>query len=85
MTYPGESTERIIYDTFSIAKIDEKGNAKSPTLPGDSGAMVMTKKNGKNVPLGMIIGGNNNFSYAIKFSNAFNPDKIYHNYSFILT
>jgi hypothetical protein len=85
LEYPGEMSKRIIYDTFSVALIDEQGNTKSLTLPGDSGAMVMTNENGRHVPLGMIIGGNENFSYAIKFSNAFNADKLYHNYSFILT
>ena len=48
---------------------------------GDSGAVV-TDMNG--TPLGMIIGGNGVFSYAVKFTNMFNANKLYSEYSFLI-
>lgn len=69
-------------DIFSISVKDTAtGKFIAPTSDGDSGAVV-TDMNG--VPLGMIIGGNNIFSYAVKFTNIFNPDAPYKDYSFII-
>jgi hypothetical protein len=82
LKYEGEMSNRIIYDTFSIAIIDSHGNTKSPTLPGDSGAVIVDINN---VPLGMIIGGDANVSYACKFTNAFDPFSLLPEYSFIIT
>ncbi|MEI6898844.1 MAG: hypothetical protein WCL00_03105 [Bacteroidota bacterium] len=82
LNYPGENVKRIIYDTFSIARIDSDGNATPVTYAGDSGAVVVDKDF---TPLGMIIGSGNNVSYAIKFTNAFDPDKLYRDYLFLTT
>lgn len=64
-------------DVFSITKADKT----SPTSSGDSGAVV-TDMNG--TPLGMIIGGNSKLSFAVKFTNIFDANKPYHQYSFHL-
>jgi hypothetical protein len=77
--YP-DGVTHLMNDVFSIVSKDpETGRKFSPTTGGDSGTVV-TDING--VPLGMIIGGNGNFSYAIKFSNLFDPDKPLKQYFF---
>jgi len=68
ITYPGQ-IDYLVKDVFTITfKDPATGNAKSPTTGGDSGAVVV---DGNGAPLGMIIGGNDVFSYAIKFTNIF--------------
>ena len=66
----------LMQDVFSITK-----DMQTPTKGGDSGAVV-TDMNG--VPLGMIIGGNGTFSYAVKFTNMFSENKLYNEYSFLI-
>jgi hypothetical protein len=70
----------LMNDVFSIISVDAKTGGKvAPTSGGDSGAIVIDE-NG--VPLGMVIGGNGNFSYAIKFSNVFGAGNPFKEYSF---
>ncbi|MEP6725872.1 MAG: hypothetical protein ABJC98_08655 [Bacteroidota bacterium] len=77
--YP-DGVIRLMNDVFSItAKDATTGRNAAPTEGGDSGAVV-TDING--IPLGMIIGGNGNFSYAIKFSNLLKKDGPLKEYSF---
>ena len=66
--YP-DGKKHLMNDVFSITIRDPAtGDKTAPTSEGDSGAIV-TDLNG--VPLGMIVGGNSFYSYAIKFSNIF--------------
>lgn len=75
LKYP-DGKMHFIQDVFSVTR-----NLHAPTTGGDSGAVVMDM-NG--TPLGMIIGGNSNFSYAIKFSNMFNENMLYNEFSFLI-
>ena len=75
LKYP-DGKMHFINDVFSITN-----NMQSPTSGGDSGAVV-TDMNG--TPLGMIIGGNGVFSYAVKFTNMFNDNTPYSEYSFLI-
>lgn len=73
--------KRMMYDLFSISIIDKAKNTfTAPTSGGDSGAIVIDSAT--NIPLGMIIGGNNEFSYGVKFSTVFSANSLYKNYSF---
>lgn len=81
--YPDGNTY-LMKDLFSITVIDPQTNARrAPTSEGDSGAVVVDFSTGE--PLGMVIGGNNEFSYAMKFTNVFDDDAIYSNYYFLLS
>jgi len=77
--YP-DGKSYLLNDVFSIVSTDpQTGKKKSPTTAGDSGAIVMDEDG---APLGMIFGGNSNFSYAFKFANIFDADKPYKDYFF---
>ena len=66
--YP-DGQVHLMNDVFSITIKDPvTGDKTAPTSEGDSGAIV-TDLNG--IPLGMIVGGSSNYSYAVKFSNVF--------------
>jgi hypothetical protein len=68
ITYAGQN-DYLVKDVFTITIRDAAANTgKAPTTGGDSGAVVV---DGSGAPLGMIIGGNDQFSYAIKFTNIF--------------
>jgi hypothetical protein len=80
LTYPDKKVH-LMKDVFSIALKDTiSGKFIAPTSDGDSGALV-TDLNG--IPLGMVIGGDGRLSYALKFTNIFNPDAAYKDYTFI--
>jgi hypothetical protein len=80
LEYPDHLMHTML-DVFSISVKDAvSGKFTAPTSDGDSGAVV-TDASG--LPLGMIIGGNSTFSYAVKFTNIFNPGTPYADYSFI--
>jgi hypothetical protein len=80
--YPDGNTY-LMKDLFSVTVIDPVNDAHhAPTAEGDSGAVVVDLSTGE--PLGMIIGGNGQFSYAMKFTNAFDADAIYSDYFFLL-
>lgn len=51
---------------FSLAKAGNTNNLVSPTKPGDSGALVYDPKT--KTAIGIIVGGNDNLSYAMKIS-----------------
>jgi hypothetical protein len=71
----------LIEDVFSISILDANNNpVSSGTSAGDSGAVVVDNNH---VPLGMIIGGNDKFSYAVKFTNMFDKGQPYQEFSFI--
>lgn len=74
--YP-DGTIHLLNDVFSL--VSRSAGGGQVTSQGDSGAVVIDE-NG--VPLGMIIGGNGNFSYAMKFSNVFDTDKPFGEYFF---
>jgi hypothetical protein len=81
LEYPGKTLHSFV-DLFSISIEDSStGKFTAPTSPGDSGAVV-TDMNG--VPLGMVVGGNNVYTYAVKFTNMFDPGMSYSDYSFII-
>ena len=80
LTYPGGS-KHAINDVFSITTVKDDGSFIAPTQPGDSGSVIIDNEG---TPLGMVIGGNGIFSYAVKFSNMFGEGKIYRQYSFII-
>lgn len=70
-----------IEDVFTITVKDPvTQKKKAPSRPGDSGAVVV---DAKNTPLGMVIGGNDTFTYVIKFTNVFSDQKPYKEYYFI--
>lgn len=69
----------LMNDVFSISSRDEHGNRVPPTMQGDSGAIVIDEKG---LPLGMVIGGSGNLSFAIKFSNLFDPGKPFKDFYF---
>jgi hypothetical protein len=73
----------LLEDVFSISVLDENRDpATSPTSSGDSGAVLIDNNN---IPVGMIIGGNDRFSYAVKFSNMFDKNKPFQEFSFLIT
>jgi hypothetical protein len=76
--YPDGKTY-LMNDVFSIVLDGDLGGKKLPTTHGDSGAVVIDEKG---APLGMVIGGGGNFSYAIKFTNLFEEDKPFKDYFF---
>ena len=77
--YP-DGKSYLLNDVFSITSLDpQTGKKRSLTSGGDSGSIVMDEDG---TPLGMIFGGNSNFSYAFKFTNIFNADKPYRDYFF---
>jgi hypothetical protein len=79
LPYP-DGNSYTVYDLFSM--VLPGGGALPPTTNGDSGAIVIDASDGS--PLGMIIGGRDNYSYAMKFPNIFDPTKPYNGYSFII-
>ena len=77
-----DGKNHMMYDVFSMTVTNPDNTiGKAPTDEGDSGSVVI---DGDGAPLGMIIGGNAHFSYAIKFSNIFDKGEPYHGYSFII-
>jgi hypothetical protein len=49
----------------------------APSRRGDSGALVLDQDN---VPLGILIGADDKFTYVAKLSNILAPDGIYKEY-----
>ena len=72
---------RELKDLFSLTKY-ENGNRTAPSVAGDSGAVVVDKAG---YPLGMVVGGDGEFTYVVKFSNIISSDSIYDEYSVITT
>jgi len=78
--YPGGG-KRLMNDIFSVIPLADDSD-RPLTIPGDSGALV-TDING--IPLGLVIGGNNDISYAVKFSHVFGLKKPYADYQFLIS
>ncbi len=77
-----DGSDHMVNDTFSIVLKQDDGTLRAPTAPGDSGALVVEKSSG--TPLGIIVGGNGTYSYAVKCSNLFDPQMPYHGYTFTI-
>jgi hypothetical protein len=65
-------------DLFSITRY--KPNTKIPESPsskGDSGAVVVDQEGH---PIGIVVGGDESFTYAVKLSNVFATNSPYFTY-----
>ena len=80
LTYP-DNRNYILTDLFSITHYDDQDNPTSPSVEGDSGSVVVDEDG---FPLGILIGGDDKFSYIIKFSNFLADATPYHDYSIIV-
>ncbi len=78
MKYPG-GEERTLNDVFLLIVVTGEKSGSAPATSGDSGAMVLDE-NG--IPLGMIVGGNDYYSFASKFTNIFSQNNAYSDYYF---
>ncbi|QEC77022.1 hypothetical protein [Mucilaginibacter ginsenosidivorax] len=68
----------LMSDLFSITRY--KPNTKIPESPsskGDSGAVVVDKEGH---PVGIVVGGDESFTYVVKLSNVFAPNSPYSTY-----
>jgi hypothetical protein len=80
LDYPDGGTYNLV-DLFSITTYDENGRFKSPSDKGDSGALVVDNSG---YPLGLIIGGDDAFTYVAKFSNFLSNESIYREYRILI-
>jgi hypothetical protein len=80
LKYP-DNRNYLLTDLFSITVYDDQDNATSPSTEGDSGAVVVDKDGS---PLGILIGGDDKFSYVVKFSNFLADTTPYRDYSIIV-
>ena len=80
LDYPDGGSYKLL-DLFSITIYDENGGFTSPSDKGDSGAVVIDNMG---YPLGLIVGGDNAFSYVAKFSNILSNDSIYKEYKILI-
>ena len=78
LRYP--DNHHLLLDLFSITIYDVNKNPTSPSSQGDSGSVVVGIDG---CPLGILIGGDDKFSYVAKFSNFLDEDTTYRNYSII--
>jgi|GEM_PF-1996426 hypothetical protein len=63
MHYPSDKTKEKFINFFSITKSGEGGRYQSPTVEGDSGAIIF---NGAKEALGIVVGISDKFTYAMK-------------------
>lgn len=61
-----------MFNLLKITSINSDGTRQTLSQGGDSGAIL---RDANNVPVGMVIGGNAEFTYAIKLSEIFNDYK----------
>lgn len=61
-----------MFNLLKITSIDAQGNRKAISQGGDSGALL---KDDNDAPIGIVIGGNDEFTYAIKLADIFNDYK----------
>jgi hypothetical protein len=71
-----DGVTRVQTDLFSITRVVH-GVPVAPSRRGDSGALVLDQDN---VPLGILIGADDKFTYVAKLSNILAPDGIYKEY-----
>jgi hypothetical protein len=80
LDYPdGDSYD--LQDLFSITKFGPDGTLTSPSDKGDSGAVVVDDRG---YPLGLIAGGDEEFTYVAKFSNIFSTGSIFQEYKILI-
>jgi len=68
-------------DLTAITAYDTDGNPIGPSSHGDSGAVVVDQEG---YPVGIIVGGDDLYSYVVKFSNIISEDSIYSEYKIII-
>jgi hypothetical protein len=76
--HPDTGTHYVMSDLFSITRYAP--NTRTPTSPskrGDSGSVVVDKEGH---PIGVVVGGDGSFTYAVKLSNVFALNSPYHAY-----
>jgi hypothetical protein len=76
--YPDKKWRKL-EDLFSITTYSDNGVA-APSKPGDSGALIVDEDN---VPLGIVVGGDTQFTYAVKLSNLLAAGSLYEEYSIL--
>ena len=77
--YPDD--DYLLSDMFSLTVYDNNGTPTAPSDEGDSGAVIVDEDG---YPLGVIIAGDNKFSYAVKFSNFLSENTPYNEYTIII-
>ncbi|HET6253322.1 MAG TPA: hypothetical protein VFE32_04585 [Puia sp.] len=75
LEYP-DGVNRVLTDMFSITKLVD-GTPTPPSDHGDSGSLVL---DANNVPLGILVGADEMFTYVAKLSNILAKDGIYKEY-----
>ncbi len=82
LPYP-DGNSYTLSDLFSLTNPGGSvAGAQPPTDEGDSGALVIDAATG--APLGLIVGAQDNFSFAIKFSNVSGPGQPLNGFTFII-
>jgi len=80
LDYPDGGSYKLL-DLFSITIYDKNGRFTSPSDKGDSGAVVVDNMG---YPLGLIVGGDDAFTYVAKFSNILSSESIFREYRLII-
>lgn len=78
LEYP-DAVRRVLVDMFSITILID-GVLTSPSKKGDSGALVLDDND---VPIGILVGGDQLFTYIAKFSNILAADGIFREYKLL--
>jgi hypothetical protein len=71
----------ILNDLFAITSYNDENKRVSPSREGDSGSAIVDETG---TPLGILVGGDREFSYCIKFSNILSANSIYREYKIII-
>ena len=79
LLYP-DGVKRVQTDLFSITRL-VGGLPIAPSQRGDSGSLVLDNDN---VPLGILIGADDKFTYVAKLSHILAPDGIYKEYQLLI-
>jgi hypothetical protein len=69
-----------LQDLISLTAYDDSGEKSAPSEPGDSGAVVIDADGS---PLGVVIGGDDLYTYVAKFSNIISENAIYSEYKIL--
>ena len=75
-----DGVTRVQADLFSITRL-VGGMPVAPSQRGDSGSLVLDYDN---VPLGILIGADDKFTYVAKLSHILAPDGIYKEYQLLI-
>jgi hypothetical protein len=71
LQYPGGGWYTL-NDIIRICSYDAKGGPSTISTGGDSGAVVIDKN--ADSPVGLIVGGDDQYTYVVKFSNFLDPE-----------